>query len=31
MRMQGELGADAAAGAYEALLRERMGPTRAST
>jgi 6-phosphogluconolactonase len=26
VRMQGELGADAAAGAYEALLRERMGP-----
>ena len=26
MRMQGELGAEAAAGAYEALLRERMGP-----
>jgi 6-phosphogluconolactonase len=25
VRMQGELGADAAAGAYEALLRERMG------
>ena len=25
-RIQGELGADAAAGAYEALLRERMGP-----
>jgi 6-phosphogluconolactonase len=26
VRMQGELGADAAAGAYEAHLRERMGP-----
>jgi len=26
VRMQGELGADAAAGAYEALLRERLGP-----
>ncbi len=26
VRMQGELGAEAAAGAYEALLRERMGP-----
>ena len=25
-RIQGELGAEAAAGAYEALLRERMGP-----
>ena len=25
MRMQGELGADAAAGAYEALLREHLG------
>jgi 6-phosphogluconolactonase len=26
VRMQGELGAEAAAGAYEALIRERMGP-----
>jgi 6-phosphogluconolactonase len=26
MRMEGELGADAAAGAYEALLREHLGP-----
>jgi 6-phosphogluconolactonase len=26
VRMQGELGAEAAAGAYEALLRERLGP-----
>jgi 6-phosphogluconolactonase len=26
MRMQGELGADAAAGAYEAALREHLGP-----